>query len=175
MDEEWRNAVGWEGLYQVSCRGRVKSLGRIVQRGEVQQPRRERILKTFLNRGYETTGFNRDGIKKTKTVHTLVCTAFIGPRPDGMEVRHLNGVRNDNRAENLVYGTQSENQADRIPHGTDNRGENCPSAKLTVDQVREIRRLLETDILQTEIGAMFGVSKTAISDIKSGDTWRNAK
>jgi hypothetical protein len=65
--------------------------------------------------GYPTVALGRG---RTRTVHSLVAEAFIGPRPHGMEVRHINGVRTDPRRVNLCYGTRSENILDAVAHGT---------------------------------------------------------
>lgn len=69
--------------------------------------------------GYYMVPIRRaDGRKTQVTVHKLVMAAFVGPRPDGMEVRHLNGSPRDNRLTNLAYGTPSENEFDKVRHGT---------------------------------------------------------
>ncbi|MDE2095631.1 MAG: HNH endonuclease [Patescibacteria group bacterium] len=79
------------------------------------------------------------GNKKYSLVHRLVLEAFIGPCPPGMECRHLNGNRSDNRLENLCWGTRIENVEDKRKHGTILRGEMNPNAKLTADTVIQIR------------------------------------
>lgn len=83
---------------------------------------RGNLLKPYQNKqtGYLMVGvhYGGGGTKpKLRTVHSLVLEAFAGPRPEGQEVRHLNGVRTDNRLENLAYGTSSENKADLVAHG----------------------------------------------------------
>jgi len=171
--EIWRDVPGWEGVYQVSCRGRVKSLERTCKaRGGGTRVIPKRILKAAKDiHGYLTVSFSRDGIKKTYRVHCMICEAFIGVRPNEMEVRHLNGQRDDNRAENLVYGTHQENEADRVLHGTDGNGEKNVNAKLTADQVREIRMLLETDVKRHKVAEMFYVDARTITHIKNRTTW----
>ena len=173
--EEWKDVPGWEGAYQVSCLGRVKSLARTcATKGGAQRRVPELIMNAKLDKdGYPRITLTRDGIGKTKAVHTLVCEAFIGPRPDKMQTRHLNGDPADNRIENLVYGTQEENCADKILHGTDSRGERQGAAKLTDDDIFEIRRLLEADITGLKIAEMFGVSSGHISRIKLGKKWQH--
>ena len=78
--------------------------------------RRGRLLQPQL----DTAGYLRVALGRHvyRRLHNLVLLAFVGPRPDGMEeIRHLNGIRTDNRLENLVYGTRSENQLDTVRHG----------------------------------------------------------
>lgn len=82
------------------------------------------------------------GKRYVQSVHVLVLLAFVGPCPEGMECRHLDGNPANNRLDNLCWGTGSENWNDKRRHGTLNilRGEDCPYSKLTEDTVREIRK-----------------------------------
>ena len=107
--EAWRPIPGYEGKYRVSNEGSVESFQR-------RSPRR---LKAQIHpQGYWYVTLWANGKAKVFTVHSLVLMAFVGPRPDGMVVRHLNGDPADNRIVNLVYGTPSENQRDSVHHGT---------------------------------------------------------
>jgi hypothetical protein len=99
-------------------------------------------------------------------VHVLVLEAFVGPCPEGCEARHLDGSRDNNNINNLVWGTRSENSIDAIRDGSF-------VAKLTEDDVREVRELLAQGWTQTEIGKLFGVSQSQISLIKTGKEWRH--
>ena len=110
--ETWKPVVGYEGLYEVSDQGRVRSLRRSGTPG--------RVLAQRQNRGrlYLLVRLSHNNQRKIKTVHSLVLAAFIGPRPARMETRHLNGDATDNRLANLSYGTSLENSADQRAHGT---------------------------------------------------------
>jgi len=101
---------GYEGRYEVSDQGRIKSL----MRGA------PRILKTSSGRDGHLYAMPciRVGCSRKLYVHRAVLLAFRGPKPEGLVSRHLNGVASDNRLENLVYGTASENMMDSIRHGT---------------------------------------------------------
>jgi hypothetical protein len=114
--EHWLAVPGWEGLYEVSDLGRVRSLTRRTPAGT----RKGRLMKTNVDpAGYWQLGFRRgDGKSRTQKVHQLVAAAFLGPRPEGLEVRHLDGNKLNNRLDNLAYGTPSENSLDSIRHGT---------------------------------------------------------
>lgn len=105
MLEQWKSIPGYEGLYEVSNLGNVRSPRRILR----QQP----ISKWAK---YQKVSLFRDRTLKTFAVHRLVMITFVGPRPDGMETCHNNGDPTDNRLANLRYDTPSSNIADRIRH-----------------------------------------------------------
>lgn len=105
-------------------------------------------------------------------VHRLVLEAFVGPCPEGHQVGHLNGNRQDNRLENLAYVTPAENQAHRVLHGTDHRGEQCHLAKLTADDVRTIRQSADS---HASLGRRFNVSPNTIASIRQGRTWAHVE
>lgn len=109
MGEEWRSIPGFPG-YEVSSRGRVRSF----KRGPAGQ-----ILSTPPNgRGYAYVRLASPlGGHPGREVHTLVAEAFHGPRPDGLQVRHLDGCKNHNWVENLAYGTRTQNAIDSVQHG----------------------------------------------------------
>ena len=107
--EEFRDIKDYEGRYQVSNLGRVKSLARKSFTGKLLT---EKILKPSLDRGgYFYIGLNKNGKPKTKRVHQLVAMAFLDHTPCGYKliVNHKNFIRHDNRAENLELDTQRNN------------------------------------------------------------------
>lgn len=119
--EEWRPAVGYEGLYEVSSLGRVKSFWRSPQGV---------ILRTSKHPyGYPQLALSSaSGVKTKHAVHALVAAAFLGQRPPGEEVRHLDGDPGNPRRTNLAYGTHSENMLDMRLHGTNRNAQktHCP-------------------------------------------------
>ena len=116
VQEEWRPVVGFEGLYEVSDRGRVRSLDRVDSRGWRFKGRVMRCASDA--RGYRRVRLSRAGTQSTRLVHRLVAEAHIGPPPTGARlVRHLNDDPNDNRVENLSYGTDADNKLDAIRNG----------------------------------------------------------
>lgn len=96
--EEWRDVVGYEGLYAVSNLGRVRN-----SKGLIRKQKKDRY-------GYMILSMARDGIKKHPAVHRLVWEAFNGTIPEGMQIDHINTVRDDNRIENLRVVSSKDNQ-----------------------------------------------------------------
>ena len=164
MTEIWRDIGGYDGLYQVSNCGRVKSF----HNGE-------RILKLRLDnkgKGYLNVHLSRGGAAKNCAVHRLVAEAFV-PNPEGKrEVNHIDGNPQNNRVENLEWCTRSENVNHAVAWGLIKSGENSPRAKLTSEQVRYIRDNPD-GLTQRQLAAVFGVSTTAIGRIQRGKRYKS--
>ncbi|HWH14395.1 MAG TPA: NUMOD4 motif-containing HNH endonuclease [Miltoncostaeaceae bacterium] len=109
--EEWRAIPSAPG-YEVSNLGRVRSL-----RHRYGLRRQPKMLALQLVHGYPRVNLYSGGSYRPRRVHHLVAEAFIGPRPEGLIVRHLDGTRDNNVPENLAYGTLSENTQDCLAHG----------------------------------------------------------
>lgn len=113
----WKAIPGFEGAYEVSDEGEVRTLERewvsgrngSIRRTVQEGPKRQTLDKD----GYPRVTLCLNGVKKRKKVHTLVMEAFVGPMPKGMQIRHLDHSRDNNRLDNLCYGTVKENVADR--------------------------------------------------------------
>jgi hypothetical protein len=123
-DERWLPVPGYEGSYEVSDFGNVRSVPRVrnCRNGTRLAPGCD--LKPFPDQsGYPWVRLSLPDKSVARRVHTLVLAAFVGPRPAGMVIRHLNGIESDNRLENLRYGTHSENSKDIVLHGR-NRASN---------------------------------------------------
>jgi len=111
--------------------------------------------------------------KQRRLVHRLIALAFHGPPPPGKyETKHANGIRSDNHPKNLSWGNQKENAYDRDQHGHTARGEKNGTAKLSNQQVLDIKRRLNSGVLQKTIAKEFGLHKTAISHIAMGRNWK---
>jgi hypothetical protein len=110
-------------------------------------------------------------------VHRLVLEAFVGPCPDGMECRHLDGNPSNNRLDNLAWGTHSENERDKVRHGTS--GTVCQlgianaSAKLTDEKVREMRRRHAEGATASSIARELGVSHETARKVVTGMRWKH--
>lgn len=119
MTETWKPVVRYEGLYEVSDQGRVRSLDRTEHcKDGLIRRRKGRTRIPAKNRyGYPIVGLCKDGKMKTKTIHRLVLEAFVGPCPDGLECLHKDGAPENNTIENLKWGSHSENTLDTVRHG----------------------------------------------------------
>jgi predicted XRE-type DNA-binding protein len=169
--EIWLDIIGYEGLYQVSSFGRVRSVSRKTSQGHWIKGK---VLKQMkCKKGYCRLTLYKDKGKKTKKVHRLVALAHI-PNPDKKpEINHKDGLKDHNEATNLEWATAKENTR----HSFDKlgklapRGEKDGMAKLSNKQVLKIRNLLKQNILkQCKIAEMFGISPSTICDIKAGRT-----
>lgn len=117
--ESWLPVLGYEGLYEVSNFGRVKSLDRTKTNrwGEYVMP--GRVLRSAVVPGeYPIVALTKDGKIKSRRVHLLVLESFVGPRPTGMFACHNDGDATNSHLSNLRWDTASANTYDKIRHGT---------------------------------------------------------
>lgn len=159
MKEVWK--LIFNGGYEVSSMGRIRRAkpgpgGTYV--GRIMKP-------NTLNGGHLIVSFWTNGRRKPNLVHRLVATAFIGPCPEGKEVHHKDGNPTNNRVGNLEYITHAEN----IRHGYDNkRGENHHCAKLSDQQVKEIRTRRLAGERGVDLAEEFNISQQSVCGISKG-------
>lgn len=173
--EVWKDVLGYEGCYQVSNLGRVKSLSRnIIHRNRVCDHREKILSQRDNGHGYLYTRFSA----KPFYVHRLVAAAFVSNPGNKKTVNHKNGIKADNRAENLEWCTQQEN-GNHSFHVLKNQQEICKGmrsvtngrAKInTPEKLTEVRVLLKKGLKIRSIADRFGVHETTISNIKRGIT-----
>lgn len=180
-EEEWRDIKGYEGLYQVSNRGRVKSLPRISPRlnkhGTINYYRVPEIIRKpgkSDKYGHLYVPLYKNNISKNFQVHQLVLTAFVEECPDDMEGCHNDGNPSNNNLNNLRWDTHKSNHLDRIQHNTNNRGQKNGSAKLTESDVVAIRQMYASNkYLMKEIAGIYGMSNGGIRSIIRGFVWKH--
>jgi len=174
-DEEWRSIPGSEGYYSVSNFGRVRS--EPIQTSAVGR-RRGRVLRCYRDtKGYLMFGLCVPGTKRVPMkVHRAVALAFLGPRPEGCQINHVSGDKNDNTPGNLEYISCRRNIRHAWALGLRRpeqlRGENHGKAKLTEVQVREIRGA-NGQVTAKEWARRFGVTPQCISCVQKFLTWRH--
>ena len=168
MAEVWKDIPGYEGRYQVSDHGNVRSVDRevtCISASGIATVRRVpgRTLKPYINkyggRGHLFVSLGKYTVPQP--VHQLVLLAFVGPCPEGMEVCHGDGDPTNNRLDNLRYDTRSENIMDIYRVGGKVK-------KLTLEDIREITRLLARGISGASIARQYDVTRTTISKINTG-------
>jgi len=115
---EWRPVVGYEGLYEVSDAGDVRSLSRAVPNRYGTRRVQGRVLTASVGQRGRLSVNLSDGRAEMRLVHHLVLEAFVGPRPEGMECCHGDGNPGNNRLENLRWDTHTSNMLDMKAHGT---------------------------------------------------------
>lgn len=172
--EIWKPVVGWEGLYEVSNMGRVKSCARSRRgpHGSVCH-HAAYLMHPQSKRGYPQVHLRFDERSLFANIHALVLIAFVGPRPKGFHACHFDGDRTNNRDTNLRWDTVANNCADKVRHGTSNRGERHGHAILTNAQVLEMRRLRRKGRSREKLAAMFGVAPATVWGIVTRRTWRH--
>lgn len=164
MIEEFRDIPGYEGLYQVSNTGKIYSL------------KTNKFLKQRTSvKGYCLISLNIKSKKRNETVHRLVMLSFVGPSK--LHVNHINGIKTDNRLENLEYCTAKENNEHAFRTGLNisQKGEQHGMSKLKNTDIVEIKKLLKTDLRQVDIARMFNVTRHTVCDIKREKIWKHIK
>lgn len=164
-DEEWRDVVGYEGHYQVSNFGRVKSFWRH-QVGKIITPQ-------LNHKGYLVVELRDGQSRKVKFVHRLVAQAFI-PNPDGKpEVNHRDGGKFNNHVDNLEWVTRIENMNHAVQSGFVATGEDNYQAQFTNEQAYCIR-VNPDNLTIDELAKKFNCNPRKISQIQLGQTYKNA-
>jgi hypothetical protein len=178
--EVWKPVLGWEGLYEVSSHGRVRRLKGTSASGRFSRIDHHRVLRPRAKGKIGYLGVTlRHGRKRTKSalVHVLVCEAFHGPRPAHRRYHaaHWDGDHTNNREDNLRWATPKENGEDRVRLGRSSKGERNIKAKLSADNVIEIRAMRATGRSMKSMAEEYGVHRNTIWWIIAGKTWTHIK
>lgn len=168
-----RDIPGYEGVYAADADGhiyRTERYGRVICR---------KIALRRKNGGYLVAHLCKDAVRKDVSAHRAVWMAFSGPIAEGLEINHKNGIRHDNRLANLEVVTRSGNALHKF-RINGYRKSDAPSpgilngaAKLSEDDVRQIRALADTGLFQKEIGKQFGISQVMAGKIIRRENWRH--
>lgn len=167
-------------LFLASTMGRIKRPAQTITyesiRGTIARPYSEKILNgAVAQTGYLKIGYSHGSSKTTANVHSIIAKAFLGERPYGSVINHKNGIKTDNRPDNLEYCSNAENIKHAFDLGLNNcKGVDHHSATLTSDQLAFIRENLGK-LTQREIANQCGVGEHIISNVKLGKTYSPEK
>lgn len=168
--EIWKDVPGFDGDYQASSLGRVRS------RKRTSSPRKLDGWKILRQNksvwGYWMVVLNKDSKSFMYSVHRTVLESFVGKRPEGMVACHNNGDQEDNRIENLRWDTRVNNEEDKKRHGTYQVGDKASNRKLSEAEVAKIKRRLIRGEHTTVIAKEYDVTAACISLIKNGHNWK---
>lgn len=167
--EAWRAVPGYEGCYEVSNLGNVRSVtrwsnGRLLN-GKPMSP----VLDSH---GYATVRFYKEGVGTRHKLHRIVCRAFHGEPAEGQQAAHLDGDRSNARSDNLTWASQSENESHKKAHGTANTGQRHGMARLTQEAVENVRTRAAAGENLSALAREFGISTGHCSDIAKGKKWK---
>lgn len=174
MEEIWKDVPSYEGYYQASNLGRIRSYDRIILRPKGNYLKKGRILKPQNGtNGYHVISLRKNKIGGTVSLHRIIASTFI-PNPENKKcVNHINGNKKDNNINNLEWTTYSEN----IKHAFKNKlnkglkGEKKPISKLKNKEVLDIKKMLGKGLTNVEIAKTYNVDARTISCIKTGVSW----
>jgi hypothetical protein len=177
--ENWKDIKGYEGIYQVSDLGRVRSLDRTFKdrSGRVQKIKGKiRAQKSTNGRGYIQLSLSDGKNKSRQTLHRIVATAFIENPSGKPEINHIDGDKSNNMANNLEWCTRSENVRHCFKLGLRSSvGENNGRSNINEDDVREIFRLKKAKTSVYEIAELMSVKRTLIYDVLSRRCWKHVE
>lgn len=164
--ENWRSIPWTNDFYEVSDLGRVRSKDRVYERSNGRPfTAYGRLLPVHWSDGYLRVRLNVPGFPKWHMVHKLVMETFVGPRPDGMVIRHLDGSATNCALTNLKYGTNSENQMDRKDHGT---WHDKTERRLDDGQIIQMRERRASGEMLKVLANEFGVSASYVMMVCTG-------
>jgi hypothetical protein len=178
--ERWKDVPGWEGFYQASSHGRIRSVDRLVRQesrwGTQCRLMKGKILAQHFSGGivkYLSVALSRPGVRpKSFLVHRLVAFAFLGRPEPGCEVCHWDGMPTNNCVDNLRWDSRSANHRDKERHGTSPSGERNPQARLSLETVLRIKSSRGT---VAEIARELGLPYHTVYGIVRGLSWRSAE
>ena len=175
-NEVWLPIVGYEGYYEVSNLGRVKSVERfIIYPLGRSQLIREKLLSPSLSEGYRVVSLCRNGTPNRWFVHRLVATAFLDNPKGKTQVNHIDFNKSNNNVSNLEWCTPNENTQHSVKHKRHSHGNMSISSKQNAETVKEIRYIYKRKICTVrELADIYKYSaKESIYSIISGRTWKH--
>lgn len=170
MEEIWKDIPDFNGAYQASTLGRIRSVDRVDcagrrLKGQILTGRPSKSGHLYINPSI-------GGTSKNYTVHRLVARTFFGEIDPKLDVCHNDGNPQNNVLSNLRVDTRAGNASDRLKHGTHARGDRCATSRLTADQVYEIRVRYKNGESAKCLAEKFGITIRPLFRIVKGDQWK---
>ena len=173
--EIWKDIEGYEGLYQVSDKGMVKSLGRLVKTSRGNRMTQEKIIGFgFESNGYKISRLYKNGVQKAIKTHRLVAIAFIQNPDNKPEVNHKDGVKTNNFKGNLEWMTSSENTRHAVKMGlhTGKIGQKHHSSKISEKDAIFIK-YESNGFTSDELVEKYNITRVQVNAIRSGRAWKH--
>lgn len=169
----FKDIPGYEGLYEISDEGVVRSKVRWINDGRRKYLKKEKIIKPdkHIFNGRLRVMLYKNGVRRKHSVHRLVLETYIGPCPDGKICCHKDDNYLNNTVDNLYWGSVKDNNLDRIRNDKTVKGSLNGNSKLKDEEVWLIKKLLYHKVVQRKIAQMFKVTPTMISYIKQNKQW----
>jgi hypothetical protein len=172
MCEIWKDIKGYEGLYQVSNQGRIKSFPRKVNFGRSWRMTKEKFLSPALDsNNYPFVTLSVTQKHFHLSIHRAVAEAFLDNPKELREVNHINGCKIDNYVENLEWISSSDNKYHALDNDLKAHGQDCSFSKLTNEDVFKIKSLRNT-MSQLAIAKQFNISQAQVCRIQTGKEWK---
>lgn len=176
MCETWKPIPGYEGYYEASNKGRIRSLERMIKSnyGSVRAWPERIMSQTPQSAGYLICTLSKRGESSQHLIHKLVTSAFLGECPDGYVIHHRNHNRQDNRVKNLEFQEASSHGAMHALEIVSAKGSANAHSKLTEEDVIRIRELYSTgNVLQRQLARQYEVDDSVISRVITRQAWRH--
>lgn len=173
--EIWKDIEDWEGLYQISSFGRVRSLDRWIDNGRAKPyllPGKVLAQKTSRT-GYKQINLRFKDKNKWFSVHRLVALAFVVNEENLPQVNHIDGDKSNNHFSNLEWSTARDNIIHAFELGLKPEGSESWFTELSEEIIHQVCKLLSEGVPNTEVVKVTGVTRGVVSKIKTGKSWKS--
>jgi hypothetical protein len=174
-NETWKPVSGYDGYYEVSSNGRVRSLDRIIDHPLVQVRHGKMLKQTPNHKGYMRVSLNKNGNKKQEFVHKLVAQSFIYNIKRNPQINHIDGNKLNNNVENLEWCTNKENcqHAAKLKLRSPIKGSSHHNTVLSEEQVIDLKQKRKEGWSYLRLMSFFNITKNNVASICTGRTWKH--